>query len=420
MKIKIITFGCSNNIAESEIMSGLLVKAGHSIVDKNEDLTIVNICSVKGPSLNRATKIIKESKVPVVVTGCIPKESVNHLTSFREDISLLNTHNIDKIVFVVENMLNGQPLVMVDNEKKEKVCLPKIRKNKIINIVPISSGCLGNCTYCSVKLIKGNLFSYDAEHILAEVKESLAHGCKEIWLTSQDTGAYGLDIGLTLPELLSNLLSLEGDFMVRLGMTNPQYVLRYLDDLINILKDKKMFKFLHIPLQSGSDKILSDMNRPYSQKDYIKIIKKLKKHHPDLTISTDIIVGFPTETDKDFQDTLECIRSTRPDILNISRYWPRPGTKAAALKQLDGKIVKERSKVLLELFNKISKENNSRWLGWQGSVLIDEVGKDDSFIGRNYAYKPIIVKGRFKLGEKINVKITETTVHDLRGHLMNV
>jgi MiaB/RimO family radical SAM methylthiotransferase len=208
--------------------------------------------------------------------------------------------------------------------------------------------------------------------------------------------------------------------MVRLGMTNPQYVLRYLDDLINILKDKKMFKFLHIPLQSGSDKILSDMNRPYSQKDYIKIIKKLKKHHPDLTISTDIIVGFPTETDKDFQDTLECIRSTRPDILNISRYWPRPGTKAAALKQLDGKIVKERSKVLLELFNKISKENNSRWLGWQGSVLIDEVGKDDSFIGRNYAYKPIIVKGRFKLGEKINVKITETTVHDLRGHLMNV
>lgn len=415
MRVKLVTFGCSNNLAESEIMCGLLRKAGYEIVETGEDVRIVNVCSVKGPSLNKGLKEAKASKAPVVVAGCIPAESIKAIKKVRDDLSLLSTHNFDKIADIVDKTSKGLFVDVLEKGKKVKVCLPKIRKNPIVNIVPISSGCKGECTYCSVRPIKGKLFSYDEALIIEEATNSVAEGCKEIWLTAQDTGAYGLDIGSSLPKLLKKILSLDGDFKVRLGMANPNFIFRYLDEMVELLKHPKMFKFLHIPVQAGSDRVLWMMKRPYNSSQYRKIVAKLKEAHPDLTVSTDIIVGFPTESQEEFMESVKLITDTKPGVLNLSKYWPRPGTEAAALKLIEGDTMKERSAKIKEAFDEAALENNKKWIGWEGDVLIDEEGKNKTFIGRNYAYKPVIVKGKLKIGDSVKVKIKKATTHDLRA-----
>ena len=312
-----------------------------------------------------------------------------------------------------------------------KINLPKIRINPIINIVPVGNGCTSVCTYCSVKLIKGNIQSYAIQEIVDEVTRSVAEGVKEIYLTGQDTGAYGLDWkkeairkqnaekgeqrGIELPELIDALTKIPGDFMIRVGMTSPNHVYRHLDRLITVYQHPKIYKFLHIPVQSGSNKVLQDMKRPYTVEEYKYCIQKFKKAYPEITIATDIIVGFPGETEAEFKETIKLLEETKPDIVNRSRFAPRPGTKAAAMKQVSTNVVKERSKILMDVVEKISKERNALWKGWTGTVLIDEYGKNNTMIGRNYAYKQVVVNRKYPLGEKVEVTIEETATYDLRG-----
>jgi MiaB/RimO family radical SAM methylthiotransferase len=200
-------------------------------------------------------------------------------------------------------------------------------------------------------------------------------------------------------------------------MMDPNNIILILDDLTEILKSNKIFKFLHIPVQSGNDEILKKMKRLYTIDEFKKIIKKLRKEIPEITISTDIICGFPSETKEQFNDSLKLIEEIKPDVLNISRFWLRPGTKAANMEnQIHGNLTKQRSQLLTKEFNKISFEKNKKWIGWKGPILIDEKGKDNSFVGRNYCYKPVVVKSnKDLLGKKINIKVNEVTNHTLRG-----
>jgi threonylcarbamoyladenosine tRNA methylthiotransferase CDKAL1 len=204
------------------------------------------------------------------------------------------------------------------------------------------------------------------------------------------------------------------------GMMNPNHVLNMLDELIEAFKGDRIFKFIHIPVQAGNDEVLKRMNRRYSADDFRRIVKEFRKKIPKMTISTDIICGFPGETDEQFNDSVELIREIKPDVLNISRFWPRPGTAAEKMEgQLHGNITKERSTLLQKVHEEVSFEKNRKWIGWKGKVLIDEKGKPgtNTFIGRNYCYKPVVVKpGRKKinLGDFIEVKIKNVTGHDLR------
>jgi tRNA A37 methylthiotransferase MiaB len=162
------------------------------------------------------------------------------------------------------------------------------------------------------------------------------------------------------------------------------------------------------------------MKRNYSVEDWIFIYKRLKEELPFISLSNDIIVGYPTETEKDFKLTLDLMKKYSTDVMNISRFWPRPGTLAARLKMLPGRTIKERSRKATTLFHKLAREDNKKWLGWEGEVFFDEIGKDNSFIGRNFAYKPIIVKSNLDLlGKKFIVRISETTTHDLRGYIID-
>lgn len=401
---------------------GLLKNSGYEVShdQNNAEINVVNICTVKGDTtaLREIRKLKKQHpEQKLIVAGCITESIVPKIKNIDENISFVNTHNLGKISAVVENSLNGTVLELLDKKYEQKVNLPSVRKNPVIGIVPILNGCNYFCTFCSTKLVKGKLFSYPMDAIREDVKSHLKVGCKEIWVTSNDTGAYMVEQGgkQKIVELLENILSVPIDFKLRLGMMNPGNTMTVLDKLIQIYKNEKMFKFLHIPIQAGNNEILKSMNRKYAVEDFVKVVDAFRKEIPEITISTDVIVGFPSETEEQFQDSLNLITKIKPDVLNISRYAARDGTIAAKMKQHFTNELKRRSRIMTELYRNIAYEKNQKWLGSQGKILIDEKGTHDSWIGRNDYYKPVIVKGKFKLGDELDVKITDATTFDLRG-----
>ncbi|MBI5072180.1 MiaB/RimO family radical SAM methylthiotransferase [Candidatus Woesearchaeota archaeon] len=443
-KIHIQSHGCSNNFHEGEVMAGLLEEAGYKITkDPYEaEIIILNLCTVKGD--HQAIKTLKETTkqytAKIIAAGCILESTKKVLREYNPSLSLLNTHNINNIAKIVEAVIEGDVIESLEKNKIVKINLPKIRINPIINIVPVGNGCTSACTYCSVKLIKGYMQSYSVEQIVEEVKRSIQEGAKEIYLTGQDTGAYGIDWkkenvkteraeekeqlkqitqippqAAELPELLEALTKIPGEFMIRVGMTSPNHVYRHLDRLIAVYHHPKIYKFLHIPVQSGSNKVLQDMKRPYTVEQYKECIAKFKKAFPDITIATDIIVGFPEETEEEFEETIKLLEETQTDAINMSRFSKRPGTLAAKMKQVPTNIVKERSKRLKVVEQKIISARNALWNGWAGTVLVDEYGKNKTMIGRNYAYKQVLLKGKYNLGETVDVTIEETGTYDLRA-----
>ena len=421
--IYIQTHGCSANAAESEIMMGLLSKGGFHIVDDMEysDVNIINICTVKGPvvplmEIKNITEHYPGKKL--IVTGCITRDIIPLIRQITQEASLINTSNIHRIVEAAEESLHGNVLEALTQDKPIKVSLPKVRANKIVGIVPIASGCADACTYCSVKLAKGDIFSYPEEHIVSEIKNNVEQGCREIWLTSQDNGAYGLDSGeRKLNTLLNAILNkVPGNYKIRLGMINPRHIMPMIDCLLQIYQDDRMFKFLHTSIESGNNEILGKMERHYTVHDFKEIVEKFRRYVKDITIATDIIVGFPTETELQFQDSLHLMQDVKPEIVNIASFIPRPNTKSAKMEgQIQASIKNERSNAMTELFKSIALKQNQRWVGWEGKIIIDEVGRDNIWIGRNFAYKPVIVRGNFTLGEEVDVKIKEATPYDLRA-----
>lgn len=420
-KVNFITQGCSSNLRESEIMMGLLDNSGFDIVEEESEshINVLNICTVKGDTtalreIRRLKKGFPEKKL--IVAGCITEGIAPKARKIDEKISFVNTHNLGRISAVVENSLNGIVLELLDKKYEQKVNLPSVRKNPVIGIVPILNGCNYFCTFCSTKSVKGKLFSYPVDAIRQEAEGHLKAGCREIWITSNDTGAYMAEHGRQkLVELLQEVLSIPVDFKLRLGMINPGNTLKILQELIDVYKHPKMFRFLHIPLQSGNNEILKLMNRRYSVDDFMKIVEEFRKQIPEITISTDIIVGFPSETEKQFEDSLKILKKIKPDVLNISRYARREGTIAAKMKQLPTNTLKQRSRTMTALHREIALENNKKLVGWEGSILIDEKGKNNSLIGRNYCYKPVVIRGNLRLGDEINIKITDAMPFYLKG-----
>jgi MiaB-like tRNA modifying enzyme len=356
---------------------------------------------------------LSKLKQPLIVAGCMPKTSQKTIEKLNPNASMVGPDSIEGIVDIVFNTIEGKKILLLKDLRKPKICLPKLRSNPVINIVPIGIGCLGNCSYCSVRFAKGKLLSYPKEKIIEETKTAIKDGCKEIWMTSQDNSCYGKDIGSSLPELLNEICKIDGEFFVRVGMMNPSHVKDILEELIEIYQNEKIFKFLHLPVQSGSDRILEKMKRAYKVEDFVEIVEKFRKKIPDLTLSTDIIVGFPTESDEDFMQTISLTEKIKPDIVNISKFGARPGTEAVKLKQIDIKTVNKRSSTMHNLVRKIIPENNRAWIGWKGKVLVDEKIKS-GFIGRNSSYKPIVIKTRDNiLGEISEIEVKDATTNCL-------
>jgi len=420
-KIFVEAYGCSASFADSEMISGLILNDGHTLVDNplESDLNIVVTCSVKDSTANKMMHRIKSLKTkPLVVAGCLPKAEKSTVEKFSENASLLGPNSLGKTLQVVNSTLNGRKQIALEDSDLSKLGLPKVRLNPAVGIVEIASGCISECTFCQTKLSKGDLSSYRLGDIVRQVQTEIREGCKEIWLTSTDNGCYGFDIGTDLPSLVNAVIEIPEDFMIRIGMMNPMYMPRIKEKLIKSYDNDKVFKFLHIPVQSGSDKVLHDMKRGHTAGTFREIVKKVKEKFGEFTISTDIIVGFPSETEEDFQKTLSLLDETKPDVVNLSKYSARPGTDAAKWEQIDAAEVKRRSRIVFEQISKLSIESNQKWIGWRGKVLFDEK-TDEGIKGRNFAYKPVSVRDQVDIGQSHTVEITGATVKRLVGKIVS-
>ena len=431
-KVWVEAFGCSANIADAEIIKGLLCNNGYELtsIRKNSDVSVLVTCAVKDATEHRMISKIKRysKEKPLVVAGCLPKTSKKLIESYSPDSSLMGPQSLDRTLQVVDASLNGRKVVALEDSMSTKVNFPRLRLNPVISIIEISSGCLSECSFCQTKLAKGSLKSYRIGEIVRQMEDDVAANCKEIWLTSTDNGCYGLDLKTDLVELLEQCSNVEGEFKIRVGMMNPMYVPKFLDRLISLYRDNdKMFKFLHMPVQSGSERILRKMKRGHTAKIFLDVVKELRKKIPEITIATDIITGFPSESESDFEETLNLIEVSQPDVINSSRYSPRPGTVASKYPRLNTKIVKERSTRLHETIKKTSMSRNQMWYGWNGKILIDELLENGKIQGRNYAYKPVIINlpraekfdPKRLLGHYLSVKVVEISNYSLLGELIS-
>ncbi|NWT14106.1 CDKAL methylthiotransferase, partial [Vireo altiloquus] len=425
-KIWIRTWGCSHNNSDGEYMAGQLAAYGYKITDNSAeaDLWLLNSCTVKNPAEDHFRNSIKkaqEGKKKVVLAGCVPQAQPRQ--EYLKGLSIIGVQQIDRVVEVVEETIKGHSVRLLgqkkDNGKRlggARLDLPKIRKNPLIEIISINTGCLNACTYCKTKHARGDLASYPIEELVDRAKQSFQEGVCEIWLTSEDTGAYGRDIGTDLPTLLWKLVEVipEGA-MLRLGMTNPPYILEHLEEMAKILNHPRVYAFLHIPVQSASDSVLMDMKREYCVADFKQVVDFLKERVPGITIATDIICGFPGETDEDFQETMKLVELYRFPSLFINQFYPRPGTPAAKMPQVPAAVKKQRTKDLSQLFHSYNPYDHK--IGERQRVLVTEESFDSNYyVAHNPFYEQVLVpKDPQLMGKMVEVSIYEAGKHFMKG-----
>jgi len=428
------TYGCTSNKADSAIMADLLRKADFTQTRLEEaTFVIINTCGVKQQTENKIVARLKElqatyGKDPdkkLIIAGCLPHISSKYLQKIQEILpsfaAIIDLDNIHEIEDICDRILKGEKdlILLSDHLLDKSEFLIDYPQTKNTGIVPISEGCLGACTYCCVKNARGKLQCYNPETIVRNVEHQLRQGIKQIYLTSQDCSLYESK-STNLYHLVRRVNELDYEFFLRLGMINPRMLKDHLDQLLSILELEQIYQFLHIPIQSGSSKILKTMQRPYTISEIVDPIETLRKKFPHLTLSTDIICGFPGETEYDFYRTLNFIKWLRPEILNISKFTPRPGTKAKKMEQVDGQIIKQRSARLSHLFRILLEKTNLSWGGWQGKVLMLHQGSEPhQAFGRNFAYKNVFIndyKGEY--GVFRDVEINRVEGFNLFGKLL--
>jgi len=420
--IFIQTYGCSANQNNSEILKGILASAGYQITnnEKIADILIINTCIVKGKTENKIKRRIQDlaklypDKL-TIIAGCMPDTYAKAIKKLNPKALMLGTHNFKNVI----NLISKEESYL-EKRNEEKILLPKISNNKLISITQISEGCLGDCSYCKTKLAKGKLFSYSEEKIIKSIQNDLEQGAKEVWITSQDCAAYNLDKGeQKLPELLNKILSISKKFKLRLGMLNPNYLNSILDDLIQIYKNKKMYKFLHIPIQSADNKVLKDMNRYYKIEQAENIIRSFKKEIPTITIATDIIAGYPTETEQSHKNNLNFIKNFKPDVLNLSKFSSHKQTKAGLLEELPIQITNKRTSEIMDKHRQTAMENKHYFKNKIIKVFVNNKTAQGIYEARDENYNIVLIKSDDKsvLGKTAEVKIKQVGVHHMIGEI---
>jgi MiaB-like tRNA modifying enzyme len=415
MRVYIETYGCTANKSDESTILGLLKKGNHIFVDiiKEADVIIILTCTVIGTTEQRMLSRLREFKktnAKLIVAGCMPQVQEKLIKSIAPKASLLPPQYVTEINSLIET---GKHLTITN----EKNTLYKHFKD-ISAPISIAQGCIFSCSYCITHFARGELQSFSQDSIITTIKQALDQGCKEILLTAQDTASYGIDTQDTLGDLLKNVCKIHDEFRVRVGMMNPYTAQKNLSSIIESYMNNKIYKFLHLPVQSGDNDVLKKMNRKYQIKDFKKIVSIFREKYPLLTLSTDIIVGFPGETDEQFNRSIQLIKDMKPDIVNITRFSPRPLTKAKALKdRLPTKIVKGRSKELSSLCKEITIQKNENHLGKIYKILIVK-GEEGLYIGRAGNYKPVEIQDTVQIGSFVRVKIVDSRNIHLVGKLI--
>lgn len=398
------------NYGEGDQLSEKMSSLGHELVSSVDlaDIVVLNTCTVVETTekkMIRRMAELKKSGKEVIVTGCMAKVQKNRVTIRLQDSLIIPPELYSDFSYVVSERYG-----IVD---------PIVSEPTVSNILPIAQGCLGNCTYCITKFARGRLSSYDPDAIIERFNIMISQGVKEILVTAQDTGCYGVDIGTDLPSLIERMLENDSEFRIRIGMMNPNSLIPIADRLMEVMNDPRVYKFLHIPVQSGSNEILIAMKRPYHVEDFLEIVAKVRSYHPEISISTDVISGFPGESDIDHIRSLRMLERLKADTVNITRFSSRPGTEASMMEQIHGRVSKVRSAELTETKNRIELKNNSQMVGKYMGGLVTEIGKQGTVIVRTDNYRPVAVASDLPLNSFVKVRITACKPTYLVGRVLN-
>lgn len=422
MKFYLKTYGCKLNRADSELIRGILLKDHEEASIEEADFVVLNTCGVVEKTerkiLKEAGELKKQGK-KIIISGCLPLISFDACREVAD--GMLGPSNVFSIDRVVDKVLQNKKEIIVLNEKIDKAELHSVKKRvdkeTTSAIVAISEGCLGSCSYCATRFARKELKSFDVENIVGEIEDALSSGFKEIQLTSQDLAVYGIDKGKQmLPQLLNAICEIRGDFKVKLGMMNPGHARKILKEPLSAYESDKLYKFIHLPLQTGDNELLKKMNRGYSANDFVEIAKAFRNKFKESIIATDIIVGHPLETEKSFKKTVELIKKVKPEVLHIFKFSKRKGAPDFNLKDYPDRIKKERSRILSELFERYNLEKNKKYLGKKLNVLIVEKRKGN-YLARTDSGRAVILK-KGKIGKFVEIKVVNCRWNYLIGKLL--
>ena len=430
----IATMGCQMNAHDSEKLIGIMEEIGASPAAESEaDIVIYNTCCVRENAEQKVygrlgyLKTFKKNRpnMKIALCGCMMQEDVvieKLKKSYPEVDLIFGTYNIYKFPELLESLLDGSGRIIDIWRAQEEIVedLPSIRKHSFKASVNIMYGCNNFCTYCIVPYVRGRERSREPENILAEVRALAESGVKEIQLLGQNVNSYGrgLKNEITFAQLLEMVNEVEGIERIRFISSHPKDLSQELIDAMGRL-DKVCPQF-HLPLQSGSDRLLKLMNRHYTKAQFLDEVRRLKEAVPDVSITTDIIVGFPGETREDFLETLDVVRQARFDGAFTFIYSKREGTPAARMEQVDPEEAKANFDELLKLLEEIGRENNKHWVGKRLKVLAEEVSKNDATVlsGRTEHNHLVHFKADASLiGEMVWVTITDSTAFYLLGEM---
>lgn len=436
-KYMLTTFGCQMNENDSERLMGMMSEMGYMETDKVEeaDLVIFNTCCVRENAEEKvygklgALKKLKREKPELIISvcGCMMQqpEVVSYVKRVYKNVDLIfGTHNLYMFPELLYTAIQEKHPVIEVWESTGQIAedMPIERKDGVKAWVTVMYGCNNFCSYCIVPYVRGRERSREIEDVVKEVTFLAKEGYKEVTLLGQNVNSYGKDLGegTNFARLLYTVDKIEGIDRIRFATSHPKDLS---DELIIAMKEcKKVCEHLHLPVQAGSSKVLHEMNRKYTKEDYLALVDKVRSEIPDISLTTDIIVGFPGETEEDFEDTLDVMRKVKFDSAYTFLYSKRTGTPAAKrLEQVPEEVMKERFQRLLDVQNEISKELNDKLYGDIVEVLVEGPSKtnEEFMTGRTRTNKVVNFKGGQELkGRLVNVKISKTMTWSLDGELV--
>jgi len=376
-RVFVETYGCRYNFGDTAKLLEILKHQGCIIVDSPDeaDAVIVNTCTVVAPTERRMLRRLSAlSDRELYVTGCMPEVQLGAILTVCDPVIIPSA--------AIQECYRGVGTVAGSS----------------VGIVQLARGCNGSCTYCLARFARGPLMSFPQEEIRRQVRALAAAGTAEIQLTAQDTSSYGRDTGHSLAGLLTDLGDAKGNYRIRVGMMNPATVMEDLDGIVNAFSGDRIFKFIHIPVQSGSDAVLERMGRGYTAEDFCEIVAAFRYRYPDITIATDLIAGFCGETEEDFSASLDLLRRIRPNKVNVTRYSRRPLTPAASDKDFPDSVKKDRSRLMEACAGEIYTMVNAEHIGMEVAFIVTETVRKGSVMARSPTYQGIVINEDLPIG----------------------
>lgn len=392
-KVYIESYGCTYNHADTQKLIAILEGQGCTRVGAEEaEAVVINTCIVIGATerhMIRRMRVFADKEL--YLTGCMPLARMEAIESVCS------------------------PRIILPESIRERYGSAGTPADGAVGIVQIATGCVGSCSYCITRRARGAIASESVDAVLDAVRSLAAGGAKEIQLTGQDVSAWGIDRGERLPDLLREIVTVPGRFRLRLGMMNPATVLPILDDLARAYDSEKIFRFLHLPVQSGSDAVLGRMQRGYRAADVLAVVRAFRERYPEMIISSDFIAGFPGESDAEFAESIALLREAAFAKVNITRYSRRPGTPAAREKDLTDYVRKQRSRRLLAEADRIYDGYHSRRIGTETPIVVTERKAAGSVVARSPEYMNIVIREDLPLGFEGRAVVTEKRRHYVIG-----